>query len=81
MPKVFEQAGYAFFFYSADLDEPIHVHVRKEGKTCKFWVVPVGVVYTGRFNSHELNQIERIVASRASEIIAAWEYHKSKRDD
>ena len=30
MPKIFEQEGYSFFFYSND-HAPIHVHVRRGG--------------------------------------------------
>jgi hypothetical protein len=55
MPKIFEQAGYSFFFYSADLSKPAHVHVRKEGKECKFGVDPIALERSGRFNIHELN--------------------------
>ncbi|MCE7984802.1 MAG: DUF4160 domain-containing protein [Caldilinea sp. CFX5] len=36
MPTVFVQKGYRFFFYSSDLDEPIHVHVSKSSKQAKF---------------------------------------------
>jgi hypothetical protein len=79
MPKIFEQNGYVFHFYSADLDEPIHVHIRKEGKEAKFWVNPVSLERAGRFNDHELNQIERILRKRINDIIAAWNRQAGQR--
>lgn len=36
MPKVFEEAGFTGRFYMADLHEPIHIHVTKDGKEAKF---------------------------------------------
>ena len=39
MPKIFEEAGLVFKFYSSDMDEPPHVHVEyKEGGTMKVWL-------------------------------------------
>lgn len=46
MPKLFEDSGFTFRFYSADLDEPIHVHIEKEGYEAKFWVNPSHVLMT-----------------------------------
>jgi Domain of unknown function (DUF4160) len=42
VPKVFEQDGYRFHFYSNEGDprEPIHVHVAKQGADAKFWLYP-----------------------------------------
>jgi hypothetical protein len=37
MPKVFEEAGFTGRFYMADLHEPVHIHVTKDGKEAKFW--------------------------------------------
>ncbi|MFQ5674960.1 MAG: DUF4160 domain-containing protein [bacterium] len=38
MPVILRIKGYRFWFYQADLDEPPHVHVAKEGKEAKYWV-------------------------------------------
>ena len=39
MPKVYEEAGLVFRFYSSDMDEPPHIHVEyKEGGTMKVWL-------------------------------------------
>ena len=38
MPKIFETDGFSFFFYMNE-HEPVHVHVRKQGKIAKFEIV------------------------------------------
>ena len=38
MPKIFEKDGFSFFFYMNE-HEPVHVHVRKQGKIAKFEIV------------------------------------------
>ena len=81
MPTVFIQKGYRFFFYTADLDEPIHVHVEKSGKNAKFWVHSIGMAMNGGFREHELNEIKRIINRHANEIIARWHEEQSKRDE
>ena len=32
---------YRFFYYSADRDEPAHVHVEREDDEAKYWLEPV----------------------------------------
>ncbi|MBI5561702.1 MAG: DUF4160 domain-containing protein [Deltaproteobacteria bacterium] len=36
MPTIFIKAGYRFFFYGNDRDEPCHVHVSGHGGAAKF---------------------------------------------
>jgi hypothetical protein len=79
MPKIFEERGYVFSFYEADLDEPVHVHVRKQGKEAKVWVNPIDVARAGEFSEHELNAIERIIRKRRNEIIAIWAREAARR--
>lgn len=81
MPTVFIQKGYRFFFYAADLDEPIHVHISKAGKQAKIWVQPIRVARDGGFRDHELNEIKRIINRYRGEIVACWEEEQRKRDD
>jgi hypothetical protein len=41
MPTVLRIKGYRIGFFSADGDEPPHVHVAKSGNIAKFWLGPV----------------------------------------
>ena len=38
MPTVVRLGPYRLFFYSADRDEPPHIHVEREGSGAKFWI-------------------------------------------
>ncbi len=43
MPVVLRIKGYRFWFYQADLDEPPHIHIAKDGKEAKYWVNPISI--------------------------------------
>lgn len=79
MPIVLRVRGYRFGFYEADLDEPAHVHVAREGKEAKYWLLPVSLARCRGFREHELNEIERILAEYRDEILEAWRREQEKR--
>ena len=76
MPTVKNIPGpYRFFFYSFDCNEPMHVHVQRENKICKFWLAPVSLSKNRRFAPSELNRIRKIMNEYLEEIIEAWHEH------
>jgi len=76
MPTVRGIAGaYRFFFYSFDCNEPPHVHVKREGMTCKFWLDPVNFAGNDGFSAHELTQVRRLVAAHRDLLMEAWHEH------
>lgn len=76
MPAIRGIAGpYRLFFYSFDCNEPMHVHVRRERKTCKFWLEPVVLGSNNGFSAQELSRIRKIVADNLDRITEAWEEH------
>ncbi|MDQ3250284.1 MAG: DUF4160 domain-containing protein [Chloroflexota bacterium] len=81
MSTIFREKGYRFFFYAADLDEPIHVHITKSSQQAKFWIVPIRASASGGFKEHELNEIESIIRARINEINQVWNREKNKRDN
>ena len=81
MPVILRVKGYRFWFYEADLREPPHVHVGKEGREAKFWVDPIALARTGRFREHELTEIERILATFQNDILDAWRKEQQKHGD
>jgi hypothetical protein len=38
VPTVHRDGPYRFFFYSADRNEPVHVHVERDASRAKFWL-------------------------------------------
>jgi hypothetical protein len=76
VPKIPGIRGpYRFFFYSFDCNEARHVHVRRERKTCKFWLDPVSLATNNGFAAHELNGIRRTVVENLDKITEAWDEH------
>jgi hypothetical protein len=81
MPVVLRVKGYRFRFYEADLDEPPHVHVRKQRKKAKDWLAPVALANSNGFRDHELAEIERILVEHRDDILQAWQEEQRKRGD
>jgi hypothetical protein len=79
MPVVLRIRGYRFSFYEADLDEPPHVHVGKQGQEAKYWMSPIALSSSRGFRDHELNEIEKILAEHQGEILDAWQREQQKR--
>jgi hypothetical protein len=76
MPTVRGITGaYRFFFYSFDCNEPAHVHVQRETRTCKFWLEPVVLAGNDGFAAHELGGIRKLVASHQPALMEAWHEH------
>jgi hypothetical protein len=76
MPTVPNIPGpYRFFFYSFDCAEPMHVHVRRDRKACKFWLQPIVLAKNDGFSPRELNQIRAIIVEQLPKIQEAWREH------
>jgi hypothetical protein len=76
MPTIQKISGpYRFFFYSFDCNEPMHVHVKRDKITCKFWLKSISLSDNHGFASAELNDIRRIIQANLFEIIEAWHEH------
>jgi hypothetical protein len=55
MPRVTGIGGpYRLFFTSFDCNEPPHVHVERDARTCKFWLKPLGLARNHGFDAREL---------------------------
>ena len=75
-PRVRDIPGpYRFFFYSFDCNEPMHVHVRRDTNTCKFWLEPVELAANHGFSPRELNDIRRRVVTHHPGLVEAWHEH------
>jgi hypothetical protein len=78
MPTVLHINGYKFWFYEADIQEPAHIHVNKEGKEAKFWLNPIQEARAGRFKPYELREIKQIIENNHTFLLETWEREKSK---
>jgi len=73
MPTVFRNGPYRLFFYSADRDEPRHVHVQRDDAVAKYWLDPVRLQDSTGFSRTELARIEALVATGATALRKAWD--------
>ena len=80
LPKIFEQNGYKFFFYSGDGDEPCHIHVKKGKGDGKIWLEPkLKIEYFVDFKNQEEAKIIKIATENRDNFIKMWyEYFKDK---
>lgn len=73
MPVVFRDDPYRCMFFGSDKDEPPHVHVARENRLAKYWLVPlVRMARNGGFRQHELNRIERMVVENREHLLERW---------
>ena len=75
MPKVFEQDGYRFFFYSND-HRPIHINVRYGGGEAVFEMERgVELRESQGLKVRELARAEELATERRGLIIQRWHEH------
>ena len=79
MPVILRVKGYRFWFYSADLSEPPHVHVGKAGNEAKYWLAPVVLARTRGFRPPELSEIEAILLAHQNDLLRAWRDAEEQR--
>ena len=72
MPTVLRSGPYRLFFYSGDREEPPHVHIERDEKIAKFWLVPVRLQDSGGFGRAELRRVERLVEENVEQLVRAW---------
>ena len=78
MPTIFIIHGFRFFFFSNEGTEPIHIHVEKTDKLCKFWLKPISLARNYKFTSAELRKIMDIIENHKSEIEEKWNDYFNK---
>jgi len=72
MPTVLRIKGYRFFFFSNEMNEPLHIHVESAGKYAKFWLEPITLARNIGFRSFELIEIRNIVIKNKKTIKERW---------
>ena len=72
MPTILRLYGYRIGFYSAEPDEPAHVHVVKAGSEAKFWLDPVRLARNKGFREADLEQILELLESNRETLLKAW---------
>lgn len=78
-PTVFRVKGWRFYFF-ANEEPRVHVHVVSPRGEAKFWLEPIVALAMSRgFSKREIKEIQKIVEKRQNEIQEAWKKFFSKR--
>lgn len=80
MPTVLREGPYRLFFYSADRNEPVHVHVERDAHRAKFWLDPVRLARSGGFSAAELRDVERLVVANRQFLTEKWNEYFNNPD-
>ncbi len=75
MPVVLRYKGYAFFFFSNEGNprEPLHIHVRHDTATAKFWLEPeVMLADSVGMSAKELRELTRVARTHKEAFVKAW---------
>jgi hypothetical protein len=72
MPTVFRWHGYRFFWYQADGNEPPHVHIWKDGKECKIWLVSGEVAYNRGHAASDLRDLIAVTIKQREHLLEVW---------
>jgi hypothetical protein len=73
MPTVLRSGPYRFFFYSADREEPRHVHVERDDCRAKLWLDPVRLCDSTGFGRRDLGRIQALVGEHVEQLRKAWD--------
>lgn len=80
MPIVLLINGFKFFFYSNEINEPIHIHVTKGDGNAKIWLLPIiKFEYAYNFSNKDLKTIMNIVVKNKEVIKNKWNEYFKKR--
>lgn len=71
-PTVLRVGPYRFFFFSNEGFESPHIHVQRDRKLAKFWLDPVRLARSTRFEAHELNEVEGLVRDNEVRLLEVW---------
>ncbi len=74
MPTALRTGPYRLYFYSYDCGERRHMHVDRQGKSCKFWLDPdVLLAENYGYSRTELREIERTVTQNLERLRNEWD--------
>ncbi len=84
MPTILLVMGWRFYFYSNEMNEPIHIHCRKAGKECKYWIdrenFDLNEAYSYNMNNKDKRQVKKIIFEYFEHIENEWDrFQKEKK--
>lgn len=82
MPTILLVAGWRFFFYSNEGNEPVHVHAEKADKECKYWLIvedfEVIEVISYNLSPPDKREVKKIIYEHFDYIVSEWQRYFKK---
>ena len=83
MPTILVLLGWRFIFYANEGDEPIHVHCRKGGMECKYWLdvdnFDIQEAYSYEMSPRDKKQVRQIIFQHFDYITDQWREFQERR--
>jgi hypothetical protein len=83
MPTILQILGWRLYFYANENNEPPHVHARKGGGECKYWLhrdsYDIEEAFAYDLSPRDTRQIRKIIFENFDYILERWdEFDKRK---
>jgi hypothetical protein len=69
---VLRLAGFRFYSYSHEPNEPPHIHIDRAGASAKFWLETVSLATNMGYNARELAELDGLVRAHRHFLLEAW---------
>ena len=83
MPTVLLIAGWRFFFYSNENNEPIHIHVERAEAEAKFWIdvreFELRESFAYNLSPRDKREVKKIIYEHLDYIIEQWNKFQKKK--
>ena len=83
MPTILLIAGWRFFFYSNENNEPIHIHVERAEAEAKFWIdikeFEIKEAFSYRLSPRDKREVKKIIYQHLDYIIDQWNKFQKKK--
>ena len=81
MPTVLFKNGWRFFFFANEGNEPIHIHVMKAEKSCKYFLndelIEITLGSQRNMINKDIKEVKEIIFENFNYIIESWKkFHK-----
>ena len=77
MPTILLVAGWRFFFYSNEGNEPVHIHAEKADKECKFLLkaeeFEIVEVVSYNLSPSDKREVRKIIYEHFDYIVSEWQ--------
>jgi hypothetical protein len=83
MPTILILYGWRLFFYANEGEEPMHVHCKKGGMECKYWidedVYDIQEAFAFGMSPRDKKEIRKIIFDHFEYIADKWREFQEKR--